>query len=102
MLWPCGGHITAAVTEVAGTAITDRNCALFMKFWKNPEAFTRGANLKFVAKKERSTAKPDKNTAKSDIFSQTLACSTAAPFPFHSLGMAVDLVLGPSTTQVQS
>jgi len=57
VLWPCGGRITAAVAEVAGTAMTDWNGALFMKFWKNPEAFIRGANLKFAAKKERSTAK---------------------------------------------
>ena len=70
VLWQCDSRITAAVAEVAGTAMTDWNSALFMKFWKNPEAFIRGANLKFAAKKGWSTAKPGKNTAaKSDIIS---------------------------------
>ena len=69
MLWQCGGSITAAVAEVAGTSMTDPNGALLMKFWKNAEAFIRGANLKSAAKKERSTGKTGKNNRKSDMIS---------------------------------
>ena len=40
-----------------------------MKFWKYPEAFIQGGNLKFAAKKGRSNTITGKNAAKSDIIS---------------------------------